>query len=207
MNTHPEQMAESHPIEEASLSTQPEERRHAILPLGLLAFLASCGGGGQSSNTAADPPGTPTQQEAARFLLHAQFGASYSEIAEVKKMGFEAWLDKQMALPSSVSGWDWLKSKGYDAVDQNEFFFNDQPTNYMVWYQIMASPDQVRRRMALALSEFFVVSNQGIQLNWPSFAMANYWDILCQHAFGNYRQLLEAVTLSNAMGSFFEHPR
>mgnify|MGYP006198879775 CR=1 FL=1 len=88
MNTHPEQTAESHPIEEASLSTQPEERRHTILPLGLLAFLASCGGG-QSSNTPADPPGTPTQQEAARFLLHAQFGASYSEIADVKKMGFE----------------------------------------------------------------------------------------------------------------------
>jgi uncharacterized protein (DUF1800 family) len=202
MNTTPEQLATSHPIDNPSLSTLPDERRHTILPLGLLAFLASCGGGGQSPNAASEPAGTPTQQEAARFLLHAQFGASYSEITEVKRLGFEGWLNKQMALPSSLSGWDWLKSKGYDAVDQNEFFFNDQPTNYMVWYQIMASPDQVRRRMALALSEFFVVSNQGIQLNWPSFAMANYWDILCQHAFGNYRQLLEAVTLSNAMGSF-----
>ena len=202
MNTTSEPLATSHPIAEPSLPTPPDERRHTILPLGLLAFLASCGGGGQTPNAPTEPAGTPTQQEAARFLLHAQFGASYAEITDVKRLGYEGWLNKQMALPSSLSGWDWLKSKGYDAVDQNEFFFNDQPTHYMVWFQIMASPDQVRRRMALALSEFFVVSIQGIQLNWPSFAMANYWDILCQHAFGNFRQLLEAVTLSNAMGSF-----
>lgn len=171
------------------------------MPLGLLAFLAACGGGGGPS-IAPDPPGTPTQTEAARFLLHAQFGVSYEDIADVKRWGLNAWLDKQMALPSSISGWDWLKSKGYDAINTHEYFFSDQLTQHMVWYQIMASPDQVRRRIALALSEFFVVSSQGIQLNWPSFAMARYWDILCAHAFGNFRQLLEELTLCHAMGSF-----
>ena len=79
----------------------------------------------------------------------------------------------------------------------------DYHANYMAWYQIMASPDGVRRRMALALSEFFVVGIGGVStLNWPQFAMAHYWDILCNNAFGNYRQLLEEVTLSIAMGEF-----
>ncbi len=91
MNTTPEQPATSHPIADPSLSTNQDERRHTILPLGLLAFLASCGGGGQTPNTPTEPAGTPNQQEAARFLLHAQFGASYLVITEVKRLGFEGW--------------------------------------------------------------------------------------------------------------------
>lgn len=204
-------------IDEIRPAEPTEERRPharasaAALPAGLLPFLAACGAGTTPadgsdpafavagvSTTAVDSP----QTRAARFLLHAQFGASYAEIAEVERMGAEAWLDAQMALPSSTGGWEWLKAQGYDAVDQNQFFSAEYLTDYMVWYQLMASPDQVRRRMALALSEFFVVSAQGIALNWPAFAMARYWDILCAQAFGNFRQLLEDVTLSHAMGAF-----
>ena len=94
MNTTSEPLATSHPIAEPSLPTPPDERRHTILPLGVLAFLASCGGGGQTPNAPTEPAGTPTQQEAARFLLHAQFGASYSEINDVKRFGYEGWLNK-----------------------------------------------------------------------------------------------------------------
>jgi uncharacterized protein (DUF1800 family) len=107
-----------------------------------------------------------------------------------------------MSKPNSPGGWEWLRAKGYDAINEHEYFFKDNLTNYMVWYQIMASPDQVRRRIALALSEFFVVSGNGLQLNWPAFHMARYWDLLCEHAFGNFRTLLEHITLSHAMGSF-----
>jgi len=172
------------------------------LPLALTAFLASCGGGSSSPATPAPIPGQPTQAEAARFLLHAQYGASYDDIAKIQSQGYSAWLDSQMATPMGQTAWQWLKSKGYDLINEEQLFFSDQPCSYMVWYQMMASPDQVRKRFALALSEFFVVSVQGIQLNWPSFAMARYWDILCNNAFGNFRQLLEEVTLCHAMGSF-----
>jgi uncharacterized protein (DUF1800 family) len=73
----------------------------------------------------------------------------------------------------------------------------------MVWYQLMASPDAVRRRFALALSEFFVVSISGVNtLSWPQFAMARYWDLLCENAFGSFRQLLEDMTLCTAMGVY-----
>lgn len=70
------------------------------------------------------------------------------------------------------------------------------------WYQLIKSPDAVRKRCALALSEIFVVSMTGITNNWPHLAMANYWDQLVQQAFGNYRDLLDAITLQPAMGTF-----
>nr|AAQ21348.1 Csw002 [uncultured bacterium] len=72
----------------------------------------------------------------------------------------------------------------------------------MVWNQLMASPDAPRRRMALALSEIFVTSTSVMSGYWPAYVMAAYWDVLCTHAFGNYRTLLEAITLNLAMGNY-----
>ncbi len=175
--------------------------RLTALPAALAAFLAACGGSQSSTPPEVSTSGI-SQQQAARFLLRAKFGIDHDDIRSVQSLGYGPWLQQEMSKPSSQGGWDWLKARGYDAVNQHEYFFNDYLTNYMVWYQIMASPDQLRRRVALALSEFFVVSGMGLQLNWPAFHMARYWDLLCQHAFGNFRQLLEDITLSHAMGSF-----
>lgn len=171
-------------------------------------LLEACGGGGGGTATPTPAPVSDrvtfaADFAAARFLQHAQFSSSEAEIAAVKSSGAAAWLDAQMNLPSTLGGWDWLTKQGYSAIDSNQFYQMDYQANYMAWQQIMSSSDGVRRRMALALSEFFVVSISGVStLNWPQFAMAHYWDILCKNAFGNYRQLLEEVTLSIAMGEF-----
>ncbi len=145
-----------------------------------------------------------TDAQAVRFLLHAQFSASEAEIAAVKAKGYAVWLDEQMVLPNSQSGWDWLVSKGYSAIDTNEYFFANNISHYMVWYQLMQSPDAVRRRWAWALSEVFVVAWRGIKdvMNWDGFGMAEYWDILCRQGFGTYRELLESLSLCPAMGAF-----
>lgn len=66
----------------------------------------------------------------------------------------------------------------------------------------MSSPDAPRRRMALALSEIFVTSTSVMTGYWPAYVMAAYWDVLCANAFGNYRTLLEAITLNLAMGNY-----
>ena len=183
-------------------TTDDSGRRAAwALPVGLSAFLAACGGSGGETPEPLPASGI-SQAQAARFLLHAQFGIRREDILAVQNLGYAGWLDQEMARAGSLGGWDWLKARGYDAINTHEYFFSDYLTHPMVWYQIMASPDQVRRRVALALSEFFVVSGAGLQLNWPAFHMARYWDLLCQHAFGNFRQLLEDITLSQAMGSF-----
>ena len=60
----------------------------------------------------------------------------------------------------------------------------------------------MRKRIALALSEFFVVSLNGVNLNWRIYQIAGYWDMLSNNAFGNFRTLLGDVTLHPAMGTF-----
>ena len=147
-------------------------------------------------------PATPTHitaTEAARFLQQAQFSASDADIAAVQAKGYAAWLDEQMSARSYTSGWDWLVSQGYR---QYGIRFNQHYADHMIWNQLIAAPDAVRKRVALAWSEIFVVSTSTIEGHWPSFAMAAYWDLLNQHAFGNYRQLLEAITLNPAMGAY-----
>ena len=151
------------------------------------------------------PVRTPqSDADAARLLLQAQFSASPTEIAEVRALGYERWLDAQLALPNSQSGCDWLASRGYDRIDTNELFFAQGTQVHMIWYQLFQSPDAVRRRWALALSEIFVVSWRGIKdvMNWDNFAIAEYWDLLCRHGLGNYRELIAALTLNPAMGAF-----
>jgi uncharacterized protein (DUF1800 family) len=56
--------------------------------------------------------------------------------------------------------------------------------------------------VTLALSEIFVVGFDGITGPWKQFKLAAWWDLLATHAFGNYRTLLEAVTLNAAMGQY-----
>jgi uncharacterized protein (DUF1800 family) len=72
----------------------------------------------------------------------------------------------------------------------------------MLWNQLFTAQDGMRKRIALGLSEFFVSSMQSAEFNWRSHAYAQYWDILVKNAFGNFRQLLEDVTLSPAMGYY-----
>ena len=179
------------------------------------ALLQACGGGsagsGTASSTISGPPtaitptwSPPADSPYARFLQQAQFDSSEADIAAVKSKGYATWLDEQMALPSSPGAWDWLDSRGYSVVDMREFYFAEwYLPDYMIWNQLVRSPDQVRRRMALALTEYFVVGIDGITQPWfKAQQLANYYDILCNNAFGNFRQLLEEVTLSVAMGSF-----
>lgn len=173
--------------------------------IGATALLEACSGGGSASTpvTTAPEAAPLANYEAARFLQHAQFSSSDGEIAAVKAQGAGAWLDAQMSLNSSTGGWDWLMQRGYGVIDTNKFYEMEYQSNYMAWCQIMSAPDGVRRRLALALSEFFVVSGAGVgTISWPQFAMAAYWDVLCKNAFGNFRTLLEEVTLNIAMGEY-----
>jgi uncharacterized protein (DUF1800 family) len=187
---------------ETEIETTP---RTAAAVLGASALLEACGGGSATTSTPPTVPDTSllASYDSARFLQHAQFSSTEAEISAVKSQGASAWLDAQMALNSSTGGYDWLMQRGYGVVDKNKFYEMEYQSNYMAWYQIMAAPDGVRRRMALALSEFFVVSGAGVgTISWPMFAMGAYWDVLCKNAFGNFRTLLEDITLNIAMGEY-----
>lgn len=182
------------------------------------AALAACGGGGGGGTGAAGSPaapsgtsrtfstagysflGAPTDDQAARFLLQAQFSATEPEINAVKSQGYAGWLGQQMGI-ASQTGWQWLDSKGYnDPFNENRYYDQSGLADNMLWQQLIASPDGLRKRVALALSEFFVVSHAGFEFKWRSYAAAAWWDLLSANAFGNFRTLLEAVSLSPAMG-------
>jgi uncharacterized protein (DUF1800 family) len=178
---------------------------------------AACGGGGggptgasSGNGTGTTTPGTSAtsythpagDEDAARFLMQSQFSASDAEIVAVRSKGYSAWLNEQFAAPASTTGFDWLNARGYGDVNSLNFFDASYPGDYMIWNQLMTSSDAVRTRVALALSEFFVVSLTGLDFSWRSHAIAAWWDLLVSNAFGNYRKLLEDVTLNPAMGYY-----
>jgi len=175
--------------------------------------LSACGGSdGGTSGGLPTPTPTPTpaivitDAEAARFLLQAQFAALDSDISAVKTQGYSAWLTNQLGLAASQGGWDWLTSQGIDIAHSskgNELFFSSE-IDPMVWYQLYIGADQMRKRCAIALSEMMVVSVEPAIAGktWPQYLIAGYWDVLTANVFGNFRTLLEEVTLNPAMGIY-----
>lgn len=162
----------------------------------------------------ADPQGNPsavgfnnfpiayTLNDASRFLQQCQLSASEAEINAVKATTFAAYLQQQLAKPIGQTGRDWLEARGYGVNDTHEYFFRTYPAEFMIWNQLFTAQDSMRKRVALGLSEFFVASMQSAEFTWRSHAYAQYWDLLVKNTFGNFRQLLEEVTLSPAMGYY-----
>ena len=215
------------PVQVTMMDSTPQEALAPVLPqrereretaaLATAAVLASaaltaCGGGGTDGSAdgsfaslgakaAADLPATDA--DAARFLLQAQFSATDAEIAAVRRQGYAAWLAAQYGQSVATTGVQWLNRQGYNQANAATQFYNvSYPADFMLWAQLFTAPDAVRKRMALALSEIFVVSSNGISDPWSAYLVAAYWDVLNANAFGNFRTLLEAVTLNPGMGCY-----
>ena len=166
--------------------------------------LSACGGGGgDAAGGTVVPEGVPaappSDGEAARFLAQAGLAASTADIATLKTQGYAAWLDTQFSTARSQSHFDWMVAKGY-AVEGNLYNFNGVDNS--IWRKLISSPDPLRQRVVLALSEIFVVSMAGLPVMWRGFVAAAYLDMLEERCFGSFRTLLEGVTLSAAMGTY-----
>ncbi len=166
--------------------------------------------GGAAADNAANAVGlNPTDEDASRFLAHATFGANYETIQEVVDIGIEAWIDQQLLMPASYllpetqAMWDASLANGSIVPGVDDYFGSYHGTK--AWYNlILQQPDQLRHRVAYALSQLLVVSGQNDGLD-NGFIIAHYYDILAQHAFGNYRDLLYDVTTSVQMGHYLSH--
>lgn len=171
-------------------------------------LLAACGGGG--SGGASTSTEAPVQTEsissiqASRFLAQASMGATHDAIARVQAIGYRKWLDEQMAMPASQTRWDWLMSKGFNSIENKN---NQAGIDAAVWRKLLSSPDTLRQRVTLALSEIVVASLDGFTGAWRAFTGAAYMDILEANAFGNYRTLLQQITLSVSMGEYLTYRR
>jgi uncharacterized protein (DUF1800 family) len=170
----------------------------------------------QREQTAASNGATaalPTQLSAnasVRFLNQASFGATPDQVAQVQQQWRWGWLQAQYQLPATTH-WDAVKA------DQAAFLAANpdrDPSNlpstawdWAVWQTYLTAPDQLRKRVGYALSQIMVTSMSGFAFGGTNNALAaaGYMDTLERNAFGNFRQLLEEVSLSPAMGYYLSH--
>lgn len=159
--------------------------------------------GSQTFTPPAAPPPLPNTQptadEASRFLTQASFGATEAEINRVVAMGYEAWIEEQFSKPRS-SMLDYVLAR----VAQGEVPNNDNMAVEGWWHNALTQEDQLRQRVAFALSQIFVISQEDGDLSGRPREVAYYYDLLSRNAFGNYRTLLEDVTLNPEMGQYLD---
>ena len=167
--------------------------------LSLLLSLAGCGGGSSGGGSPPPPPPPPppvASAEAFQLLNQGTFGATAAAAQEVVDLGLGGWLDREIAKPVS------RQLPHLQALPPPQFLFELQPDRVDIWFRhAVNGDDQLRQRVAFALSEIMVVSQLGALGDFP-FALADYYDVLATNAFGNYRDLMEAVTLHPAMGIY-----
>jgi uncharacterized protein (DUF1800 family) len=171
--------------------------------LALAAALAGCGGGGGSANSpTAEAAAPPTANEAARFLIQATYGPTPLDVAAVQAGGYRTWIDNQFAVAPLGTHLAYYNAQN---VCSNCLEAGHNAVVESFWRQAVSGPDQLRQRVTFALSQIFVISLVNSSLDAAPMAAASYLDTLSQHAFGNFRDLLEAVTLHPAMGRYLSH--
>jgi len=126
---------------------------------------------------------------AARLLAQGTFGPTLNTVSSAANQSYSAWFNSQAAQPASLT----LPQLN---LSQNE----DWTTAW--WNNVTLGPDQLRQRMAFALSEIFVISDNAASLRANNEALAVYYDVLTTDSLGNFRTLLNDVTLSLPMGAF-----
>ncbi len=188
------------------------------------AVLTACGGGGAdpsatgSTSMAAPADGTataqlakgsapapapaPTRAEAARFLTQATFGPTDAEVDALVALGYSAWIDRQFTLPATSHRAHWEAANAAIQAVTPAVTAGQDPVWEAFWDQAVNGPDQLRLRVAFALSEIFVVSAVDGNVGNQPRAMADWLDMLGDKSFGSYRQLLESVALHPMMGLY-----
>lgn len=152
-----------------------------------------------------DGPNYPaTLAHANRFLTQATFGPRPGEGQALRSSGYNAWIDAQIAEPMTA-----LRPRVEPITDAQALQvppnFNNQ-VRVQQWFEMAAfAPDQLRQKVAWALSQILVISD--VSLNQDPDGVAEYWDLLARNAFGNYRTLLEEVTYSPQMGRYLTYVR
>lgn len=192
-------------------SVQSGRRWISTLLVALMAFLLASGQAGAGEpdpifNDGFDGVVGPNSDvEAARFLDQASFGGRLSDIAHLRAIGYSAWINEQVA--AGVSGikpfLNWMAlTEGVYQQHRLEAWLINAAQLYDPAIPLATHNDQLRQRVAFALSEIMVVSDKNAALTFQPWALGDYYDTLSLDAFGNFRDLLEDVTLHPAMGRY-----
>lgn len=172
-------------------------RRPSWLGLFLALSLAACSAR-PGADTPADPP---TAAEAARFLTQTTFGPNDASISAVRSSGYAEWIDQQIAMPVQGAHLSFVDNRvAQQRLTNANYTVSANDVYYSFWQQAAERPDQLRQRVKLALSEIFVISMA--DPNIDERGAAAYYDMLGANAFGNFRTLLEQVSLHPQMGVY-----
>ena len=196
-----------------------------LLSAGLCAMLVACGNGGGSgagtntgtgsgSGSGSGAAGTggassaalpvPTASSAARLMSQASYGATKPEIERIVALGWDAWLNEQFATPSIDTHMAYVTRGGPPNCNPcDSQYINSVMESF--WRQALLGNDVLRQRAVFALSQIMVVSTVNSAIDIQADAHASYLDMLSRNAFGNYRQLLEEVSLHPTMGVYLSH--
>ncbi|QBY04250.1 DUF1800 family protein [Thalassotalea sp. HSM 43] len=161
---------------------------------------------------------TDVDRDVVRFLNQASFGAtpeSYQQLrAQINDDGsnriaiYNQWIEQQINIDANSMLALTEQIKPHFALGNNgegEDGWNIRRDAF--WNMAIHGNDQLRQRMAFALSQILVVSDETQKLKNAYKGTANYWDLLANQAFGHYNQLLKDVTLSPIMGIWLSHLR
>lgn len=142
-------------------------------------------------------------QASARFLSQATFGPSAADIVAFRPYqgNYEAWIDREAAKPATL-----VQNVLNAARAAGSFTTADRAINRRARVQVMlTADDQLRQRVAYALSQIMVVSDSDSAVQNGGDGPAGYWDMLARHAFGNFKDLMMDVTRHPMMGRFLTH--
>ena len=145
------------------------------------------------------------EERASRFLGQATFGPTAEAITELRDLGYDynAWIDREVAKPPTLAA-PLVRA----ALSAGQITEINNATNRRARNQVMlAGPDQLRQRVAYALSQIFVISDNIAAIRNAQEGSSSYYDMLLQNSFGSYRQLLLDVTRHPMMGRFLTHYR
>ncbi len=164
-------------------------------PAPYLGLAGSGGGGGSGLDTRA----------ASAFLARATFGPRIEEIQALAASGDpRGWIEDQFTLPPSLH-YDWLEQHARAPLDWDGQRDNAHYARLQGWWDIVVNgADQLRQRVAFALSEIFVVSSRGPLSTAPD-GLAAYYDVLVDGAFGNFRDLLLNVSRHPMLGRYLSY--
>jgi len=142
------------------------------------------------------------RNEAARFLEQATWGPKDSEISGLLGTGYLPWLAAQYgAAPSLYPAIQMVPDTQPGACDIycNRFYYTTWPLHTAFFTNALYNSDQLRQRVFFALQKIDVASTNVIARPGQ---FVPYLNILAANAFGNYRDILEQITLNPAMGAY-----
>lgn len=198
-----------------SLGQSLTNHNGTLLSGDFLSFLGSMYGssasGGLPQN---DSSNTPSAKAASRFLIQATFGSTLLETARIQSMGYEAWIDDQLTVPPTLHS-DYIRAikadhngpraiHSYIADSESGTVYGENQTTSFARAAVMGE-DQLRQRMAFALSQILVTSRADASLDNIPEAMSDYYDIFVRHGFGSYRDILMEAAMHPCMGVYLSH--